>query len=85
MALDRIFSRYNGDFDINPDGPVVTWAEFELAHTVQKLIARVEALEAQIAAQQSVQSDVCQFCACIPPLADTNSMGKCEACGCARR
>lgn len=35
--------------------------------------------------QQSVQADGRVLCACIPPLADTNSMGKCEACGCARR
>lgn len=44
-----------------------------------------EVFEKLSAAQQSVRADGRVLCACIPPLADTNSMGKCEACGCARR
>lgn len=29
--------------------------------------------------------DARQVCCCIPPLADTDSMGRCEFCGCVRQ
>jgi cell division protein FtsB len=52
-AIEKIESRYDAEFDLIPDGPRVTWAEFELAYALKKLLARVEELEAQVERLQS--------------------------------
>lgn len=49
MSLQKVFSRYNGDFDIIQGGPTVTWAEFEIACHVEQLEKYIKALEDRIA------------------------------------
>ena len=50
--LQRIRSRYDAEFDLIPNGPRVTWAEEDLADAVERLLHRVEELEAQVARLQ---------------------------------
>jgi len=50
--IQKIENRYDPEFDINPSGPRVTWAEAELADAVKTLLARVVILEAELAAMK---------------------------------
>lgn len=47
--IQKIENRYDPEFDINPSGPRVTWAEAELAEAVKTLLARVVVLENELA------------------------------------
>lgn len=40
--IERIEQRYNGDNDIIPGAPVVTWADNELLVIIKKLIERID-------------------------------------------
>jgi len=42
--LGKIERRYNGDFDLIPGGPSVTWAEYELKVQVNRLADVVSAM-----------------------------------------
>jgi len=44
----RIKDRYNGDFDLNLNGPMVTWAEFGLLLIIEELENKVKNLEEKI-------------------------------------
>lgn len=46
--LGKIEQRYNGDFDLIPNGPLVTWAEYELKWQVNNLADVVGALIEQV-------------------------------------
>ena len=46
--MNRIERRYNPEVDLIPDGPLVTWAEFELMTAVNVLIFHVQELEERI-------------------------------------
>ena len=42
--LEKIERRYNGEFDLIPGGPSVTWAEYELKDQVSRLADVVSAM-----------------------------------------
>jgi hypothetical protein len=46
--FERIENRYNGDNDMRPDGPPVTWAEMDLAYLLKIACERIEILETQL-------------------------------------
>jgi hypothetical protein len=54
MSIQKIMDRYDGDHDLIPGGPVVTWAEYDLAVTIDKLISRIGDLERKVEALQSI-------------------------------
>ena len=46
--LERIENRYNGDNDMIPNGPMVTWAEYDLMQAVKVLIGHIDVLYQRI-------------------------------------
>jgi hypothetical protein len=52
-ALDKIHSHYNADHDLGPDAPI-HWSVEELACLVEKLVEKVEYLEAEL---ENVRND----------------------------
>ena len=49
-SLDRIERRYNPEFDLIPDGPIVPWSVSVLADAVRLLAQEVDTLKAEVAA-----------------------------------
>ena len=47
-TIDKIKNRYNGDNDMIPNGPLVTWAEYELADAIERLLLRLQIAENEI-------------------------------------
>jgi hypothetical protein len=48
QRIRSIIRQHNPEHDCDPGGPMVTWAEADLAHAVLDLIERVEELERQL-------------------------------------
>jgi len=46
--INRLESNYNGDFDVTPGTPLVTWADRELLEMVRILANKVTNLENQL-------------------------------------
>jgi hypothetical protein len=44
-TIAKITELYDGDNDLIPDGPLVTWGEYLLANSIELLLKRVEELE----------------------------------------
>jgi hypothetical protein len=46
--LSSIEHRYNANFDVIPDGPAVTWAEYSIACVVSELAKEVARLRTEL-------------------------------------
>jgi hypothetical protein len=53
--LDLVMDRYNGDNDIIPGAPVVTWADAQLAYILGLLLKKVEELEGSSGLPDSIK------------------------------
>jgi hypothetical protein len=53
-SIETLRNRYNGDNDIIPGDPIVTWADEELVYIAEGLLERIEALEAKLEKLQSI-------------------------------
>jgi hypothetical protein len=52
-TISKIENRHDPEFDLIPNGPMVTWAEAELADVIGMLLVRIVELEAQVERLQS--------------------------------
>lgn len=48
FLINLLESKYNGDFDVAPGMPLVTWTDHELLEMIRILLQRVETLENQL-------------------------------------
>lgn len=51
--LVRVADRYNPEYDLIPNAPSVTYADYALIEVVKELLERVDALEAQAAIKKA--------------------------------
>jgi hypothetical protein len=49
---EKVLRRYNGDNDLIPDAPVVTWADYQLLDLVTRMISMVETMAVRLAELQ---------------------------------
>ena len=56
--IERMKARYNGDNDIIPGTPTVTWADRENLDLIERLLTRIENLEREVRVMNTLPDSI---------------------------